>query len=452
MNILVEDISETRKKAVASITGDETANAEKELIGQFAQQAKVPGFRPGKAPTNLIKTRYKKDIAEELKRKLTSEAYQKATTESEIKVLSVVSVDEADFISGEDAEVSFTFDVRPSFELPEYKGLPIAVPPTEPTEEEVKNTLDHVLNQRAEYNVAEKAAEKGDYVKLDYEGKIGDQLISELVEEQPIYGTQNSTWEEAGSEDAPGVRAIIDGLVGMKAGDEKDVEQVFADDFQLEALQGKTATYHIKVDEVREKKLPEINEEFLKGFNVETEEAFHERLKDDIRSQKEQQSMNAKRDQVIGKLSSMLDFPLPESVVEGETNGVLSDFIARNMSQGVTEEQLEEQKDKLFEGASTAAKDRVKAQLILSAVAEKEEIKVEDQDIQQAIMQEAMQSRIKPDDLVKQLREDRGRLSRLQQNCLYNKALDFLVSEATVTEAEPEEPHVCDENCDHDHH
>ncbi|WOO42170.1 trigger factor [Rubellicoccus peritrichatus] len=451
MNILVEDISETRKKAVASITGDETASAEKELIGQFAQQARVPGFRPGKAPANLIKTRYKKDIAEELKRKLTSEAYQKATTESEIQVLSIVSVDEADFVSGEDAEVSFTFDVRPTFELPDYKGLPITVPPAEPTEEEIKNTRDHILNQRAEYDVTENAAEKGNYVKLDYEGKIDDQLISEMVEDQPIYGTQNGTWEEAGSEDAPGIRAVIDGIIGMKAGDEKDVEHVFADDFQIEALKGKTATYHIKVEEVREKKLPEINEEFLKSFNVETEEAFQDRIKDDIRSQKEQQVMGAKREQVIGQLSEKVDFPLPESVVEGETNGVLSDFIARNMQQGVTEEQLEEQKDKLFEGASKAARDRVKAQLLLSAIAEKEEIKVEDQDIQQAIMQEAMQTRVKPEDLVKQLREDRGRLSRLQQNCLHNKALDFLVSQATVTEAAPEEGHEHDENCDHDH-
>lgn len=447
MNIQSEDINETRKKITATISGDEIASAEKELLAEFAKSAKIQGFRPGKAPLNLIKGRYKKELAEELKRKLTGQAYQDAI--KDLHVMSVVSVDEADFVPGQDAVVTFTFDLRPAFELPDYKGLPVTVPSTEATDEEFERTKEYILNQRAEYNVAEKAAEVGDYVKLDYAGTVDGQPVGELVPGNAMYGDQTNTWEEAGSEDAPGVRCIIDGIVGMKAGDEKNVEQTFADDFQVEALRGKTAKYHVKVHEVREKKMPEMNAEFLKGFNVETEEAFIQSIKDDIKSQKENQANGQKREQVIQQLSGKVEFPLPESIVENETQYVLRDFMARNMAQGAKEEDFEERKDELFAGASKAARDRIKAQLLLSAVAEKEGIKVEQDDIQQAIMQQAMQSRRKPEDIVKELQADRQRVAQLQQNVLHNKALDFLVSQATVTVGEA--PHVCDEHCEHDH-
>ncbi len=447
MNIQSEDINETRKKITATISGEETAAAEKEILAEFAKSAKIQGFRPGKAPLNLIKGRYKKELADEMGRKLMGDVYKEAI--KDLQVMSVVSVEEAEFKAGEEATVTFTFDMRPEFELPDYKGLPVTVPSTEASDEEFQRTKDYILNQRAEYNVAEKAAETGDYVKLDYSGTVDGQPVSELIPDNPMYGDQTNTWEEAGSEDAPGVRCIIDGLVGMKAGDEKDVEQTFADDFQVEALRGKTAKYHVKVHEVREKKMPEINAEFLKGFNVETEEAFEQSIKDDIKSQKEHQANGQKREQVIQALSGKIEFPLPESIVENETQHVLRDFMARNMAQGAKEEDFEERKDELFAGASKAARDRIKAQLLLSAVAEKEEIKVEQDDIQQAIMQQAMASRRKPEEIVKELQADRQRVAQFQQNVLHNKALDFLVSQATVTEGEA--PHVHDEHCDHDH-
>lgn len=450
MNIQVEDISETRKKAVASVTSDEIAAAEKELLGQFTNQAKIKGFRPGKAPANLIKTRYKQELADELKHKVMGDAYKKAIDESKLDVLSVIDVDEVELTADADAEFSFTVDIRPSFEVPDYKGIAVTVPSVEATEEEFQRTLDYVMNQRAEFNEADKAAEKGDYVRLDYTPTLDGAPIEELVEGNPIYGSQTGTWEEAGSEDAPGVRAVVDGIVGMSAGDEKTVEQTFDDDFVVEGLRGKTVQYAIKVHEVREKKLPAIDEAFLKGFGVETEEAFNQRLKDDIRSQKEQRNSNMTREQLMKELTSRVDFALPESAVEGETQSVLREFMARQMQQGATEEQFEEQKEQLFDGASAAARERIKGQLILSEIAQKEKVDVTEQDMQQAIYEQAMQTRTKPEDLIKQLREDRNRVQQLQQNILFGKVLDLIEKEADVTIKE-EEPHVHDVDCDHDH-
>ncbi|MGE9295078.1 MAG: trigger factor [Puniceicoccales bacterium] len=437
MKVTVEDVNETRKKVHVSVDAGEIATEEKGLLKQFAQSAKLPGFRPGKAPANLIKSKYKNELKAELGRKVVSKAYEQGVKESGLDVYAVVEMDGGDIEPGaEEAELSFTFDIRPTFELSDYKGVAVTVPKTEVTDEEFEQTKDYILNQRAEYNVCEKAAEKGDYVKVSYEGKIGEERIADLVEDKPIYGTQTNTWEQAGDDQSPGIQAVVQGLLGMSAGDKKDVEETFAEDHEVEALQGKTATYSIEVHEVREKKLPEMDEEFLKGFQVESVEQFEERIKDDIRSQKQQHADGQKRQQLLDELMARVDFPVPESAVESERNQMLQQHVQQAMQQGATEEQLEENKDSLVEQAGEAAVKRVKSQLILGHIALKEEIKVENEDMQRAIMNQAMQSRTAPDEIVKRLQKNREQLQELQQAVLFQKTLDFLVDAANVTEVE----------------
>lgn len=449
MNIQVEDISDTRKTVTVTVTRDEIAEKEGVLVGQFVQQAKIPGFRPGKAPRDMVKKRFKKELEKEVQQKTVSEAYQHVIDESGLKIINLVELADPEFPADADTALTFTFDVKPEFTMPTYKGLALEVPGTEVTDDELKQARDHYLNQRAEYNEVDRAAAKGDYVKVSYEGKIGDDPVAELVPDQPIFGTQKNTWEEAGTEQGPGVKAVVEGIIGMKAGDTKDEDETFPEDYALEPLQGKTVTYHLEVHEVREKILPVIDEEFLKAFGAESEEQFNERIRDDIKAQKTQSAENQKRNQAAEKLAAQVDFPLPESLIEQETQQLLRDFMQRHMAQGATEEQFEENKDELIKSAQDAARNRVKAQILLQEVADAEEIKVENEDINKAIMQEAMSTRQKPDDIVKELQKDRSHVVALQRQILINKALDYLVDQATVTEIEPE--HVHGPDCDHDH-
>ncbi|MEM9226841.1 MAG: trigger factor [Verrucomicrobiota bacterium] len=438
MKLQAEPINETRQAVTVTIIQDEITAKENALVGEFAKQAKIPGFRPGKAPRDMIKKRFAKELEAEVRQKLIGEAYQYAMEESKLSVLTLIDVDNQEFPLDAEASLKFTFDIKPEFVVPEYKGLAIEVPKNEVTDEEYAKTREHILNQRADYQVAEKAAEKGDYVKVSYTGKIGEELIADLVAEQPIFGTQSNTWEEAGAEDGPGVKSIVEGLVGMKAGDTKDVEETFPEEHPIEALRGKTATYALEVHEVREKILPKIDEEFLKGYEVETEAEFEAKIRDDIQAQKDQHIAGQKRQQISEKLAAAVDFPVPESLLEQETQVLLRDFMQQHMQRGVTEEQFEERKDELFAGAQEAAVGRVKVQLILSEVAKAEEIQVDNDDINRAIMSEAMATRQKPDDIVKELQKDRARVAELQRQIMLNKALDFVVNEATVTEIEPE--------------
>jgi trigger factor len=430
VKIDVQDINPTRKTIAVNVSSKELAEQEAKLIKDFKRQAKIPGFRPGKAPENMVRTRFAKDIQQELQQRVVSQAHQEGVVGADFEVFTIVELDQGEIESGKDATVTFTVDIIPEFALPVYEGLKVTNGPTEPSEEEVSKMLDQILSQRAEFNVAEKVAEKGDYVQCAYEGKIGDDLVADLVPDSPMYGTQKTTWEEAGSEDAPGVRAVVDGLVGMKAGDTKEVTMEFPEDFKPEALAGKTAVYSLEAKEVREKVMPEMDEAFLKSLQVKDEAELRERIGENIENQKKQQNANAERQQITEELLKAVDFPIPESGVEAETDSVLRDFMQRNMQQGVSAEEFEKHKESLHEGAGKAAHDRLKSRLILTKIAEKEKIKVENEDFSRMIMMEAQQIGQKPDKLVKELRKDQDRVNQMRRDIILGKTMDLLVEKA----------------------
>ncbi|MFW5874479.1 MAG: trigger factor [Verrucomicrobiota bacterium] len=430
VNTDVKELTPSRKSVTVSLSADEVAEQEAKLVKDFQRQARIPGFRPGKAPEKMVRAKYAKELRDELKQRIISSAHQEGLADADFKVFGVVELDQGEIRPGREAKIVFTVDIVPEFELPEYKGIQVTRSDTEATEQEVDQMLDQILSQRAEYNPVEKAAEKGDYVRCGYEGKIGDDRIADLAPDATIYGTQKTTWEEAGAEDAPGVRAVIDGVVGMKAGDEKEVTMDFPEDFKPEALAGKTATYQIKVEEVREKKMPEMNEELFKSLQVKDESELRERIKENIENRKKQENANAERQEITDYLLKNCEFPVPASGIEQETESVLRDFMQRNMQQGVSPEEFEKHKEQLHESASKAAHDRLKSRLILVKIAEAEKIEVENEDFSRIIMHEAMQTGQKPDKLVKELRKDQDRINRMRRDILLGKTMDLLVEQA----------------------
>jgi trigger factor len=247
-------------------------------------------------------------------------------------------------------------------------------------------------------------------------------------------------WEEAGTAEAKefGVPAVIDGVVGMKAGDKKTVEQEIADDFAIEALQGKTISYEVEVGEVRERKLPELDEDFLKTVQAETVEDFKAQIMDQLEAQKKQQSTESQRQQILDFLGNAVDFALPESAVEGATQQAMARMISQNMQMGMQEEEFEKHKEEIYAGAAATAARDVKLELILTRIAKEEEITVENEELSRAVYSMAMQNQQKPEDLAKELRKDRNKVVELQRQVLFAKTLDLLLNESKATEGEPE--------------
>ena len=426
----VQDITETRKTITVSVAAAEIATIDAKLIKEFQRDAKIPGFRPGKAPENMIRMRYAKELKSELSQRVVSKAHQEGVAKSDFEIFGIVDLKEGEIATGSDATITFTVDVLQAFEVPAYEGLKVTNEPTEASAEEVEKMFEQLLSQRAEFNVAEKAAEKGDYVRCSYEGKIGDELVADLVPETPMFGTQKVTWEEAGAEGTPGVQAIVDGVVGMKADDEKEVTMEFPEDFKPEALAGKTAVYSLKAEEVREKVMPAMDDEFFKSVQVKDEAELRERISENIENQKKQQNMQAERQQITEQLLGSVEFAIPESGIESETDAVLRDFMQRNMQQGASAADFEANKEELHAGASKAAYDRLKSRLILSKIAEQEKVKVENDDFSRMIMMEAHQSGEKPEKIVKEIQKDQSRINQMRSEILLGKTMDLILDKA----------------------
>lgn len=438
MNVQLNAVSDTRKSLVVTLDKTEVDAEHKAVVAEFGQQARIPGFRPGKAPADMIAKRFAKDIAGEFRQRVIAKAYRSGLEESKVDVLNLVNVEPGEIAVGSDAVVTLTLDVRPDFTLPDYNGLPAQVASTDSTDAEVDAIIEGMRGERADFKVAERPAAKGDYVKLSYEGKVDGQAITELAPEKQIYGKVPQTWEEVEGANEGVIPGLGQHLAGLKTGDKKDVTITFPAEFApVPQLAGKTAIYSVDVQEIRERVLPELDEAFFKQNQVDNLEGLKASVRNNLKLQKEYQNRSEQRRQVTEALADKVEFTAPESLVESETQSVLRQFIEENMRRGVPQEQFEKDKKELFENAKKAAAKRVKLQLILAKVAEAEKIQVTEKDVDAFIYREATRTNQRPDKLVKDLSKDRDQLRAVQQSIIFDKAVDLLISKATVSTIEP---------------
>ncbi|MCU0793073.1 MAG: trigger factor [Opitutaceae bacterium] len=436
MNIQIQDVSPTRKSLTVSLDATEVAAEYKAVIGEVAKQVRIPGFRPGKAPANLVLKQYGKAVQDEFKQKIVGKAYRDGIKESKLDVVQVTNVSEGDIAPDKFASIVITVDIRPAFELPDIAGIAVTVAPTEPTDAEVAAGIDALRGERADFKVAERPTQKGDYVKISYEGTITGQAILDIVPDKQIYGKVPQTWEEVEGESEGLIPGLGKQLAGLKTGDKKDVTVVFPAEFKgAPDLAGKTAVYAVEVLEIRERVLPELNEEFFKANQVDDLAGLQAKVRTNLKARKEHENAAGKRRQVVEALNAKIEFPVPQSLIDQETNSVLRQFIQENQRRGLTQEQFEKDKDQLIAGAKKAAESRVKTQLILARIAEQEKLAVEASDIDAFLYRQSMQTGTKPEKLVKELTNDRDRLRAVQQSIIFDKALDLVVAKAVVTEA-----------------
>ncbi len=434
MNVQLSPVSDSRKNLVVTLDKEEVDIEHKAVLGEYVRQARLPGFRPGKAPPALVIKRFSKEIAEELKQKVVTKAYRGALEKEKLDVLNVVNVEEGTIAQGAAAAITVTVDVRPEFTLPDYSAIPTTVGPVEPTDAEIENIIQALRSERADFKAAERPAAKGDYVKLAYEGSVDGAKISEIAGDKQLYAKVPQTWEEVEGANEGIIPGLGKHLAGVSKGDTRTVSIVFPANFQpVPALSGKTAAYALEIQEVRERVLPALDEAFFKAHQVDDLDGLKNQVRTNLKLQKEQRNRAGQRTQVTQALADRVQFDPPTSLVDAETQSVLRQFIQENMRRGIPAEQFEKDKKELFEGAKKAAAGRVKVQLILAKIAEAEKITVTDRDIDLYIRNEAARSNQRPDKIAKDLAKDREGLRSVQQSIIFDKSVDFLVSKATVS-------------------
>ena len=402
---------------------------ESQVCKQFGRMANIPGFRKGKAPENVIRKKYSKELKEELNRKVSTTAYEAVLDHEDIRVYSILKVDAGEVEANSPATVEVTVDVEPEFDLPAYEEFEYTIRSTEVSKDEVEKELDGLRDQRASFQEVDREVADGDYVKCSYEGTLDGSPVSEILPDKPMYGKQSNTWEEAGQAKGMGVEGIATGIVGMKKDEKKEIEITFEEDFELAPLAGKKVIYAVEIHEVREKKAPEADDEdFLKALKAENLDQLKEKIEADLKVRKERENIDAKRGQATQKILELPDFPLPQQAVEDESQTIFQRTVQRAAQQGAKQEEMESKRDELWKESQVQGQARVKISLVLGRIAEKEKMDVTNEDLAQAATREAMMMRVDPQTYVKELSQDRARINRLRQDILHDKTLELVAS------------------------
>jgi trigger factor len=433
VNVQLNSISATRKSLVVTLDQGEVDSEHKIVLGEFTKNSRLPGFRPGRAPAAIVARRFGKEIGEEFKHKVVAKAYRGALEEQKLEVLNIVDVSEGTIVPGAAAAITVTVDVRPDFAMPDIANLTTEVESTEAADWEVDAAIEKLRIERADFKVADRAAEKGDYVKLAYEGTVDGKPILELAPDRQLYGKVPQTWEEVEGEQGGVIPGLGGKLKGLRAGDRKTVPIQFPAEFPaLAVLAGKAAEYAVEILEVRARVLPDLDAAFFKDHQVADLAGLKDRIRASLRAQKEYRNRSAQRRQVGDALAASVDFPLPDSLVEIETQGVLRQFIEENMRRGVPAEQFEKDKKQLFDQGREAAVKHVKLQLIVSKIAEMEKIEPTRQDFDAYVHREAARRNQRPEKFGNELSQNAEALRSAQQAIVFDKTIDFLVSKSKV--------------------
>ena len=435
MNVTVENLAPCRKLLRVEVDVQAVDAAFAAVEQEYQKQARLPGFRPGKAPRAMIVKAYTEDIEKEVKRRLIPDSYKKAVAEQKLRIATYPDIEEIQFGRGQALQFAATLETEPEFELPEYKELPIKLPAITVSDEDVTKALEALRMQRAQYVDVPRAVQAGDFVVINYTGSCDGKPIADLAPATRGLGEMKNFWVniQAG-QFIPG---FTEQLVGAEAGAKRTVGVDFPADFMTPALAGQKGSYDVEIVQVKERHLPEVNEEFAKTLEAASLQALRDGVKSDLENEVKFQRERSGKDQVVRELLSRVKCELPESIVTSETRSAVYNIVQEQTQRGASREAIESQKDQIFSFAAASAKDRVKASFLLGRIAEKENIKVEQQEISQRVLMMAAQYQMPVQKLVKQLDERNG-FGEIHEQVLTAKVLNFLVANAKVEEFTPE--------------
>ncbi|MBA2432871.1 MAG: trigger factor, partial [Chthoniobacterales bacterium] len=347
------------------------------IASNYARYAKIPGYRPGKAPKPVIERKFRKEIQDELTKKLVSKSYREAVTEKQLRVVSLTNVEDVEF--GDDHSLRFraTVMTAPEFELPEYKNIPVELPSTDVTEAEVDTALERLRDQSADFvDTPERPLQMDDFSVIDFDGSVEGVPMSELVPEasKNIHGGKKFWLRLAPDNFLP---QFCEQLVGMNKGETRSVQVDFPEDFVLTELAGKRADYAVTLNEMKQKVLPELDDAFAeKLLPGKTLHDLRHTIEHNLEHEKEHEIERAKEAQIVKYLQEHITFDLPPPLLKNETRRALNELVHRNRERGVPDELLKGKEKELIEGAGSLAAHRLKTNFILHRIAEKEALKI----------------------------------------------------------------------------
>ncbi len=425
MKSTVEQLGPTRVKLNVEVPFEELSGEFDRTYRSLAQQIRIPGFRPGKAPAKLIEARVGRDsILAQVVNDALPGKYSQAVAETETKAIGQPEIDLAELVYGSPITFTAEVDVRPEIELPEYSTLAVEVDTIEIDDAEVDEQVEGLRARFGTLKGVDRGAQEGDFVSIDLAATVD----GEVVEEASTEGLSH----EVGSGQL--IEGLDEALVGVKAGESKE----FTTTLVAGDHSGEQAQVTVTVNSVKERELPELDDEFAQmASEFDTVAELRDSLVDRVKQSKKMEQANAIRDKVLEELLAKVEVPLPEKVVAEEVEGQQHQIVhalghddeqvAKFLeAQGKTREEWDAE-------AREEAEKSVKTQLLLDAIADQQETEVDQDELTQQILFQAQRYGMQPQEFIQQL-QSAGQVGAVYADVRRGKALAGIVSEVTVTD------------------
>jgi len=420
MKVAVEAIEGCKRRLAVEAPIDVVQQEWERAYGRVQKQARLPGFRKGHVPRSLVKVHFSDDVRREVAEHLIPDVYRQAL--SEAKLDPVNEPDLQDVRLEEGAPLSFVavVEVKPAIALADYKGVEVEHAPGAVTADDLAATLEHMREQQAQFHAVERPAATGDLVVVDYRLAID--------------GHEPSS--QSGYEFLVGARSVLteidDAVVGLRAGEEREVTLRFADDHRREDLRGRGGQATVKVVEVKEKSLPALDDDFAKSLGeFETLEALRAELMKQLETRRQHDETRALQDKVVDAVIAKHEFTVPDALVMRQVAHRIEHARESVRRQGIDPERMPWDYEKLIAELKPGAEKAVRRALLLEAIADKEAIVATDADVD-AEVEKLAQASQRPTPALRRMMEKSGDLEGLRQGIRDRMTLELLVANAKV--------------------
>jgi trigger factor len=430
MKAELTDISACRKAFDIEIPQDVVDHEISHISHNLAQRARVPGFRPGKAPVSVIQTRYRDEIVSEMLQHLLPRYFSEAVKEKDLDIVDSPQYESVDYGKGKPVRFKAVFEVYPELQITNHKGIPAEAVSYEVLDSDVDNTLKKLQEDMSELEPADenRSVRPGDFVEISFSGTI-------VGAESPMFSEKATV--EVGGEST--LREFTENLTGAAVNEDRNFKVSYREDYPEERLAGKTLDYHVKIEAIKEKHVPELNDEFAQRLgDYKTLQELRSKVREDLEKHRREHADEELRDKLLTWLEEHNEFEVPETLVVRQIQTRMQRLLRDLSRQGINPQRLDVDWSKIHENQRQQAIRDVKGTLILNYVSETEKIDVTDDEVDAEIdrLAEQMNS---PRQRVREALEKESGMARMHNQILNKKTLDFLRQHAVIQAALPKE-------------
>jgi trigger factor len=417
---------ECTREVEIEIPADEVSRAFRSVTKRYQKQARIPGFRAGKVPESLIRTRFADGLRQDVVESVLPTHFREAIDKAGLKPISQPQVTDLHLEDGQPLKFKAVFEVLPAIAIDGYQEVHVPKPDTELTDAEVDAELDRVRDSRStmEPVTEDRPLADGDWAQITFRGEFkGEAEAAPEAEQQPVTG--DDVMIEVGGQNT--LPAFNEALRGSKPGQQLKFEVSYPADFGEQRLAGKTLSYDVEVKAIKKKIQPELNDDFAKELGeYEGIEDFKQKLKDHLASDKKRRLEGEARDKIVEALIAKYQFPVPESLVQQQIDARLDRGLRALAQQGMrTEDMRKLDFNRLRAAQHDSALNEVKGSLLLDRIADEEKIEVADADVERELEILSLQTREPLDTLRQRLTED-GSLARIREQLRREKTGSLL--------------------------